>query len=140
MARTKAQAERPDFIDPATIDGEPDMNLLSTAPDEWEFETVVDETPARVIFDNVGDTFVGQYVEMLHVEQEPDKNGVDQSFDLYVFRGRDGNLYSINRSFKMEKAMGKVEIGDWCRITFVKEIDSNKGNPMKDLKVEVRRS
>lgn len=113
-----------------------EMTLLTSAPDEWEFETVSDESPARIVFEKVGETFVGQYVGMEHIQPE---NGEDP-FDLYVFRGRDGNLYSLNNSFKIEKGMQDVKPDAWVRVTYVKEIPVKKGNPMKDFKVEVRKN
>jgi hypothetical protein len=116
-------------------------DLVSTAPADWEWNIVAEESPTRVIFDKIDDVFIGQYKGMTHVDQPVNAKGEDQSFDLWTFRGRDGVLYAINDSYKMREAMdnGAVVIGDWCRITFVKEIPTTKGNPVKDLRIEVRK-
>jgi len=123
----------------ATKPVEPDISDVSTAPDEWEFETVAEEAPTRVVFDEFGDVFVGQYVGTEHIEQPIDEKGIDQSFDLLNFRARDGQLYAINSSYKLVEAMGKVDEGDWVRITYVKDLPTKRGlNPMKDFVVDRR--
>jgi hypothetical protein len=132
MARNNAKASAAVVAD----DPEIDETLLTTAPDEWEFETVAEESAIRVIMEDPGDVFIGQYVGTEHVE--PD-NGKDDPFDLFTFRGRDGRLYSMNQSYKLTKAMDKVSPDQWVRITLVKEIPSSKGNPVKDYRVEVKR-
>lgn len=118
---------------------EPDVTDVSIAPSEWEWETVVEEAPTRVVFDTIGDTFIGQFVGEEHIEQAPNEKGEDQSFDLFNFRGRDGQLYAINKSYKLEEAMGKIGDGDWVRIVYVKDLPTKRGlNPMKDFTVDVR--
>lgn len=113
---------------------------LTTGTENWAWETVVEEAPSRVIFDAIGDTFIGQYVGMEHIDQPPNDKGEDQSFDLFNFRGKDGGLYAVNTSYKLNEAMGdKVNPGDWVRITYVKDLPTNrKQNPMKDFRVDVR--
>ena len=121
---------------------EPEATEISVmeSPDGWEWDTVAEESPTRILFDTKGESFIGQYIGMDHIEQEPDKDGKDQSFDLYIFRGRDGVLYSVNKSYKLEEAMQKVAEGDWTRITYVKDIPTKRGlNPMMDLRVDVRK-
>jgi len=114
---------------------------VSTTPDGWEFETVQEESPTRVIFDTIGDQFIGQYIGDEHIDLPPDAEGKDQSFDLFNFRGRDGERYAINKSYSLEQAMEKVNQGDWTRITYVKDVPTKRSlNPMKDFRVEVRKS
>lgn len=132
-AKTKAK--------PDPVDEDFDESLLTTAPDDWEFETVAEESPTVVIFDNIGDAFIGQYTGIEHIDQPVDDQGNDQSFDRLRFVGRDGNPYAINTSFKLKEAFEDVDEGMWVRITYVKDIPTGrKLNPMKDFKVEVRRS
>jgi hypothetical protein len=114
---------------------------VSTTPDGWEFETVQEESPTRVIFDTIGDQFVGQYIGDEHIDLPPNDKGEDQSFDLFNFRGRDGERYAINKSYSLEQAMEKVTEGQWCRITYAKDVPTKRSlNPMKDFRVEVRKS
>ena len=108
-----------------------------SAPSEWEWETVVEESATTVIFDTVGDQFVGLYTGSEHID--PD-NGKDEPFDRFVFQGRDGELYAVNKSFKLETAMQDIDPGQWVRITYVKDVPTGRGlNPMKDFRVDVRK-
>lgn len=123
---------------PSTVDDEGvDVQLVTTAPDDWEFETIVDESPTRVLFTDFGDTFVGEYLGIQHIEQPVDEDGKDQSFDLHNFRGRDGGLYALNDNYKLNNALQDYK-GEWMRLTYVRDIPVKKGNPMKDIKVEIR--
>lgn len=116
---------------------EVDYQLLTTAPDDWDFETVTDESPTRVKFTTFGDTVILQYVRKDHIEQEPDRDGKDQSFDLLIWNGRDGKPYSLNPTYKLTQAMEIVQPGDWCRLTYVKDVETKRGlQPMQDIKVE----
>jgi hypothetical protein len=127
MATKKAQAES--TVDESTVD--------VSAPDEWEFDTLVEESPTMIIFDEIGDVFVGQYVGVEHID--PD-NGKDEPFDRFNFRARDGKLYGVNQSYQLVNAMEKVEPGQWIRITYAKDIPTKRGlNPMKDFKIDVRK-
>lgn len=117
----------------------PDADVTES-PEGWEWETVAEGAPTGVIFEKVGESFVGQYVDDLHVDREPAADGSDQSFDLFIFKGRDGERYSLNKSYALAEAMGKVSKGDWTRITYVKDVKvANWPTPMKDFKVAVRK-
>lgn len=120
------------------VDETPDV---STVPIDWEFETVVEESATGIIFDTVGDQFVGQYKGTEHIDPGTvDKEGKSKAFDRFLFVGRDGNLYAVPMSYKLDKAMDEIEEGQWVRITYVKDIPTGAGlNPMKDFKVEVRK-
>lgn len=114
----------------------PVIGGVQESPEGWEWTTVAEESPTRIIFDTIGDQFIGQYIGIEHIE--PD-NGKDEPFDLYLFRGRDGELYAINKSYKLAQAMEKVSEGDWVRITYIKDIDTGRNlNPLKDFRVDVR--
>lgn len=122
---------------------EVDETLVTTAPDDWEFETHTDQSPIAVVFDEKGDTFIGCFEEVRHIK--PDKGDENDEFDLLIFRGRDGNPYSVTPGYKLERAFSPsnpkaIEPGTWCKITLVQLIDTGrKDNPMKDYKVETRK-
>ena len=132
-------AKRVTAINPEQMaeDITPDIDLVSTAPDDWEFETVIEESPTHVVFDTIGDVFIGQYVNRVTIE--PTTPGKDP-FDLFTFRGRDGELYAVNPSGKLDQGMVRVKAGDWVRITLIKFIPSTKGNDFKDFRVEVKKN
>jgi len=143
MAKPRTQT----VVDPQEMAGEvmpDDMDLISTAPEDWEFETVAEESPTHVLFDTVGDVFIGQYQARITIEHTVpvDKDhpeGINR-FDLFTFRGRDGVLYAVNTSGKLDEAMKEVDSGQWVRLTLIKFIPSKKGNDFKDFRVEVKKS
>lgn len=113
------------------------------ATDGWE--TIIEESPATVILDEVGDIFIGKFVGVDHVEPEDQPYPADHkdyvAFDQYLFRDREGKLMAIPDSFKLRQGMlGKTEPGVLCRIELFQLIESGKGNPMKDFKVQVRKA
>lgn len=113
---------------------------VQVAPEDWEWETVAEGAPTGIVFETIGETFVGQYIEIRSVDREPAADGSDQSFKMYVFKGRDGDLYSLPMSYALEEAMRKVSPADWVRITYLKDIKTARNlNPMKDFKVDIRR-
>ena len=105
--------------------------------DEWT--TVTDETATRIQFDTPGkDQFIGTYLGHDMVQGE---------FDYLLFRGTDGELYSISNSYKLQQSFGtgdgetegKVPEGAQVRLTYVKDVPMGQGrNPMKDIKVDVK--
>lgn len=129
-AKPKTAEYTPDF----------DENADPTkVPADWSWDTVSEEAPTRVIMDTIGDTFVGMYQGMEHIEREPSADGTDQSFDQFLFKGRDGEKYSIYESFDLKEAMEKVEVGQWCRIQYLKDVKTGRNlNPMKSFRVDVR--
>jgi len=133
MAKPKTQT----VINPEELNGEvsPDIDLISSAPDDWEFETIIEESPTHVVFDSVGDVFIGQFVDRVTIV--PETAGKDP-FDLFRFRGRDGELYAVNPSGKLDKGMEAVKAGEWVRLTLIRFIPSTKGNDFKDFRVEVK--
>jgi hypothetical protein len=133
MARKQTAINTEDLNEEATA---PNVDVLSTAPDDWEFETIIEESPTGIVFDTVGDCFIGQYLDRVTIEPE---NGKDP-FDLFRFRGFDGGLYAVNPSGKLDKGMSTVKEGDWVRITLIKFIPSNKGNDFKDFRVEIKKN
>lgn len=116
----------------------PDLvEMMADASHSWDWETVVDSSPTVVLFEEIGEEFVGQFVGDEHIT--PDNGG--EEFERFVFIGLDGERYAINKSYKLEEGMKKVSEGQWCRITYTKEIPTGrKQNPMKDFRVDVRKA
>lgn len=135
-------AKRGAVTDETTVDETADV---STSPEGWEWETVAEESAATVVFDTIGDVFIGEYLGSEHIEPENGKRNEqsgenEDAFDRFVFRARDGKRYAINKSYKLNAAMEDVDEGQWVRITYVADIEtSRKLNPMKDFRVDVRK-
>ena len=110
---------------------------VSTSPDEWEFETVVNDAPTVIVFDTIGDQFIGKYNGMQRVEA---RTADREAYERFVFTARDGNAYAVAKSRVLEDLMKKVPLSTWVRITYVGDIPQAKGfNPMKDFTVEVKK-
>lgn len=132
MARRTSQVEEvAEVLDAEDID----ETLVTTAPDDWDFEVIADESPIRAVFSDIGDTFVGQYEGVKTITPE---NG-DDPFDLFLFRARDERLYAVNSSHKLVSVLNDDLMGMWVKLEYVKDIPSKKGNPMKDFKISVKR-
>jgi len=114
---------------------------VSTVPDDWEFETIAEESATGIVFDTIGDQFVGQYKGVEHIDPGTvDGDGKSKAFSRFLFMGRDGKPYAVPQSFKLNAAMEDVEDDQWVRITYVKDIPTGRDlNPMKDFRVEVRK-
>lgn len=99
-----------------------------------EWTTVQDESPDVIIFDTVGDQFIGTYVGTEEIENE------GETFTRFLFRN-DKGFFAINSSYRLAQGMGKVQTGELVRLTYIKNVDTSSGklNPMKDIKVEVSR-
>jgi len=118
----------------------PASSAALTDSDGWE--TVYKESAAVVIFDTIGDTFVGIYDGEEHIH--PDSAADDsEDFDRFVFDGvgeQEGTRFAINQSYTLREAMSKVKLGDLCRIVYIKDVPTKRAlNPLKDFRVDVKR-
>lgn len=117
------------------------VESLMAAAAQGEWEAVSEEVPTRVIFDTVGDVFIGDYVgiENIPAEKNPTKDHPEgEPFSLFLFRGLDGKLYSVNTSTRLLDAMGKVTHGHRVMLRYVKDVPVNgQPSPMKDITVSV---
>lgn len=103
---------------------------------EGVWETVADESAQVILLDKPGDQFIGTYLGEDHIEPE---NG--EAFDRFLFHDSENKPVALNKSYKLEEAMKAVEPGDMVRVTYTKDITTRRNlNPLKDYKVEVRRS
>lgn len=102
-------------------------------PDEWE--EVSGESPDRIIFDTVGDQFIGTFVGFDII------NAGDEPFEVILLESReDGKLYQTSASYKLAQGIRKATPGQVVRITYVKDVPMGPGrNDMKDFTVDVKR-
>jgi hypothetical protein len=130
---TAAKSATPEFEENADV---------TVAPSDWQWDTVRTEVPTGVVFEKPGEEFIGRFERKQHVERDMAANGEDKSFDLFVFTGRDNKPYSLSSSFALEQAYEDelFKVGDWCRIAYVKDVKTSRGqNDMKDLRIDVRK-
>lgn len=103
--------------------------------DEWE--TIEREAPTQVVFDTIGDEFIGRYIGSQNIEL-PDSDG--DTFRQDTFEGGDGEIYAINPGFQLREVLDRVQPGNWVRITYKKDVDTGQPSPMKSFQVDVRKS
>lgn len=108
--------------------------------DDWE--TVVEESGRKITFEQPGDSFVGVYVGTTTIEQTGfEKDGTPkQAFDQQRFRDTEGNLWAINGGHKLREGLQAVEEGEIVRIVYMGDIDTGQPSPMKDFRVDRKKS
>lgn len=110
-----------------------------TAPVNEEWETASEEAGTRIVFDTIGDQWQGTYTGFEEIVFQNDK-GEEKSFTQYSFRDGDNEKFTINGSYSLNKAFGKITPGDYVRITYVGDVPMGPGrNPLKDFRVDRRK-
>ena len=114
-----------------------------------EWETVHTEAPDQLVFDEVGDSYIGKYEghEVIHpdLEKEPDK-----TFIQLQFSDPDG-MKVVNSGYELQTTFVRqdedslqwsdiVAPGTMCRIILKKFVDVKQASPMKSYQVDVARS
>lgn len=115
---------------------DPAMAAFDASEVQWE--TAVPETGDQIVFDTIGDQFIGLYLGMRGVTVE-EKDGRESVFKVLMFTGTDGKPYQINAGWKLESAFDSAAVPERAivRITYVKDVDTGRNDPMKDYRVEV---
>lgn len=104
------------------------------AETDWsavQWETVAQETGDQIVFDTIGDEFIGLFTG----RQTAQKDGED--FTILSFIGTDGKPYQTNAGWKLEQAFSDIPEQTVTRIKYVKDIDTGQPSPLKDFRVDV---
>ena len=101
--------------------------------DQDQWSTVSEESPTKIVFDTIGDVFTGTFKGKLHIEP-PDG---EDPFDVLTFRDDAGEFCSMG-GYKLMQAFEEIPRETYCRITYVKNVDTGQPSPMKDFRVETR--
>lgn len=110
------------------------------APENWEWDIVKEAAAIKVIFDEIGDVFIGKYAGKEFVENEPSADGKDRSFWNFNFTGTDGELYAVPESYDLIEKMEDIEPGVWVRLEYVRDVKTARNlNPLKSFRVSVRK-
>lgn len=107
---------------------------VDVIPEDAQWETTEQESGQKLTFANVGEQFVGAFVETALIEPES-----GESFTQQRFRSPEGELYSFNGGFKVNRGLESATPGDLVRLTYMGDIDTGQPSPMKDFKVEISR-
>jgi hypothetical protein len=123
-----------------------------TPETEEEWATHTEETPDQIVFDTVGDYFIGTFTGTNEVTGENKKTGEAVNFTQLLFRGEvaggkegpsehlGGGPYVTNAGYQLRTAFEKIKPGTRVRITFVKTVNVGQPSPMKDFRIDVPRS
>lgn len=116
-------------------------------PDDYEWTTVHEEAPDQIVFDTVGDKYIGEYLghEVIdpHDEKDPDKR-----FIQLRFRDPEG-LKVTNAGYELRETYVEilsVDGGEWktrdrippgtlCHNELKKLVQVDQASPMKSFRV-----
>lgn len=111
---------------------------MAKQPDSG-WKTVTEGAATKVGFDTLGDVFIGTLLGQVHIAPEN-----DDPFDVWQFRAADGQegltdneLVNINTSYGL-RDLESVPIGSLVRLEYVKDVPTNKGNPMKSFLIQYK--
>ena len=101
--------------------------------DEWVTvsENEVDES--KIVFDTIGDEFIGLYLGPRIVETE------DGKFTQYRFRVED-EIYFTNAGYSLMRGMSNVPKGARVRLIWTSERDTGQESPMRVFSVQVSKA
>ena len=101
--------------------------------DSVKWHTEVDESGTQIKFDQIEDQFIGLFTGTRTVTQEG-----EDDFTILTFRGaRDGLPYQTNASWKLKEGFSDISPNTIVRITYVKNVDTGRKDPMKDFRIDV---
>lgn len=106
--------------------------MIMTASGDGGWTVVSDESPIKVVFDEIGDVFIGTFEGSQELKSKD-----DQPFTMWLFR-HEGDLYGIQDSHKLRIGLSQVEKGREVRIEYVKDVEVGRPQPMKDFRISVR--
>jgi hypothetical protein len=96
-----------------------------------QWQTAVAESGDQIVFDKIGDEFIGQFVAARTAQND------GEDFTILTFIGVDGKPYQTNAGWKLQEGFSDIEPGTIVRITYVKDVDTGRKDPMKDYRIEV---
>lgn len=104
-------------------------------PSQFEFTTVHEEAGDQIVFDTIGDEYIGEYMGP-EVIEFTNKKGEDESFTQLKFRDPHG-VKVVNAGYELRKAFEKIEPGTITRVKYVKDVRiSGQESPMKSFRVD----
>lgn len=98
--------------------------------DEWTTVSEDETDEIKIVFDTIGDEFVGTYIGPRVIETE------DGKFTQYRFKVGD-EVYFTNAGYSLMRGMQKVQPGSRVRITYKADRDTGRETPMRIMQVDV---
>jgi hypothetical protein len=127
---------------PAT-DLESTVALVESSDTQWEM--VREESPDKIVFDEVGDMLIGRFVGREIITVEATEKDPESQFTVLTWRdclvnGEKMDYVANNAGFALEKAFAGLDFGVLTRVTLIKKTDVGQASKMNDFRVEVARN
>jgi hypothetical protein len=107
-------------------------------PAAFEWDLQHEESPEQIVFDTIGDEYVGLYLGAEVITFE-DKKGDSQSFTQHRFRDP-GGITVINGGYELNAELAKITPDTMIRIKLMKLVDVGQNDPMKSYRIWTARS
>jgi hypothetical protein len=119
---------------------ETDPEYITT---EWEM--VREESPDKIVFDEIGDQLIGRFVgrEIITVEateKEPESQFTVLTWRDCLVNGDHMDYVANNAGFALESAFASLPFGVITRVTLIKKTDVGQASKMNDFRVEVAKT
>ena len=89
----------------------------------------------KIVFDTIGDAFVGTYLGMREIDGENGK------YKQARFEDETGNIYFCNANYDLRNGLKTVRAGSLVRVEYVADVSTgHPDNPMRAFRVQVGRS
>jgi len=102
----------------------------------WDIQH--EESPDQIVFDTVGDEYVGLLLgsEVIQFEK---KKGEPESFTQWRFRDP-GGITVINGGYELNTELSKIAADSMVRIKLMKLVDVGQKDPMKSYRIWTARA
>lgn len=101
---------------------------------QFEWETVHTESPDQIVFENIGDTFIGEYLGQETITFQ-NKKGVEESFVQLLFKVHD-QFFVCNAGYDLLKAYEGIPPHTVTRTQLRTLVDVGQESPMKSYRVD----
>ena len=115
-------------------------NPDNSAPDDSDWDVISEAAATIVAFDEVGDKFRG-IKRGVQVIEDPNTGG---TWNQWQFTGifpdeLAGELCGINGTYQLDRDLAAIPDGMEVQVTYVKDVPTRKGNPLKSFQVLSRK-
>lgn len=106
-----------------------EVEQVDVINDEEGWEDV--DSEAQIVFDTIGDRFVGTFVGW----SESESKGIPQAHFV-----NDEGKFFVNCGWSLKQQLKDVAKGTLCRLIYVADQDTGQASPMMIFKVQIKRA
>lgn len=104
-------------------------------PSQFEWENVHEEAGDQVVFEEIGDTYVGEYLGMRVIEFTDKKTGEPKSFIQLSFRDPSGPKV-INAGYELAQIYESIPAHTMTKTMLANKIDVGQASKMNSFRVD----